>query len=222
MHTLPRWIVSGAFVLALNAGMVNSVGFLGFTHQAVSHVSGNATQLGIALNPFHSDLALVWNLTTVLLAFLIGAAISGTLLKGTQAKLGRHYDTLLLVEAIFLLIAGGLLYLELGGGYLFASAACGLQNAMVTNYSGAIVRTTHLTGVLTDMGLMIGARFRGETIDTRKARLFIALIVGFIVGGTLGAGLFSLFSYWVLAVAGVLSAILALTYRLFLAKSEPA
>ncbi len=46
---LPRWVESGAFVLALIAGTINAIGLLGFEHQAVSHVSGTATQFGSGL-----------------------------------------------------------------------------------------------------------------------------------------------------------------------------
>lgn len=46
---LPRWVEYGAFSLALLAGFVNAVGFLGFRHEAVSHLSGSATQLGVSL-----------------------------------------------------------------------------------------------------------------------------------------------------------------------------
>ena len=58
-------------------------------------------------------------------------------------------------------------------GLLLASAACGLQNALATTYSGAIVRTTHVTGIFTDLGIMLGAIFRGQTLDYRKAKLFL-------------------------------------------------
>jgi uncharacterized membrane protein YoaK (UPF0700 family) len=44
----------------------------------------------------------------------------------------------------------------------WASAACGLQNAMVSTYSGAIIRTTHITGTVTDLGAMIGQYLRGH------------------------------------------------------------
>ena len=60
-------------------------------------------------------------------------------------------------------------------GHYLASAACGLQNALVTNYSGATIRTTHVTGIFTDLGLMIGARLRGRPFDRRKALLFLLI-----------------------------------------------
>lgn len=43
---LPRWVEYGSFLLALVAGLVNSIGLLGFKHQSISHLSGTATLLG--------------------------------------------------------------------------------------------------------------------------------------------------------------------------------
>ena len=85
----------------------------------------------------------------------------------------------------FYLLSDGSFY-----GHFAASAACGIQNAMATKYSGAIVRTTHLTGIFTDLGIMFGTVFRGEAVDKRKALLFLIIISGFIFGGTFGAYLF--------------------------------
>jgi uncharacterized membrane protein YoaK (UPF0700 family) len=58
--------------------------------------------------------------------------------------------------------------------------ACGMQNAMTTRYSGAVVRTTHLTGMFTDMGLLIGHMLRSDKDfqDMWKFSLFIPIILG--------------------------------------------
>ena len=46
---LPRWVEYGSFILAFVAGLINAVGFLGFKHQSISHLSGTATLLGTGL-----------------------------------------------------------------------------------------------------------------------------------------------------------------------------
>ncbi|MDB6109551.1 MAG: putative rane protein, partial [Pedosphaera sp.] len=46
---LPRWVLWGALMLAFIAGMINAVGFLGFQHQGITHLTGTTTLLGIAL-----------------------------------------------------------------------------------------------------------------------------------------------------------------------------
>ena len=127
---LPKWIEYGAFVLAFVAGCINAIGLLGFEHQAVSHVSGTATLFGTSL--LTSDLKDIFHLLGVLLSFFMGAGLSGFLLHGTQLKIGRHYDTVLLVES--LLIFGSFYLLSTGSiyGHYTASLACGMQNALAT------------------------------------------------------------------------------------------
>lgn len=211
LSRLPKWVEYGAFMLAFVAGSVNAVALLGFQHQAVSHLSGTATLIGSAmLNPNPETL---FHLIGILLSFVMGSAISGFVLTGTSLKLGRFYDVLLVIEAAFLLVA---MYLLLNGktsGHYFASAACGLQNALATTYSGAVVRTTHLTGIFTDLGIMLGGAFQGKALDKRKACLFIIIVVGFISGGCMGAWLFLTFGFYALCVPSGLCVCLAILYR---------
>ena len=210
---LPKWVEIGAFILALVAGCVNAVGLLSFEHQAVSHLSGTATLLGADLMQGNSLDA--FHLFGVLLSFLVGSGIAGFLLHSSALKLGRHYDTALLIEAGLLLGALLLLFNGSGYGHFLASAACGLQNALATTYSGAIVRTTHVTGIFTDLGIMFGRVLRGETLDKRKAKLFGLIILGFILGGLAGAWLFAKLSFAALYVPSAICILLALTYRVY-------
>jgi uncharacterized membrane protein YoaK (UPF0700 family) len=187
---LPRWVEYGSFLLALVAGLVNSIGLLGFKHQSISHLSGTATLLGTGV--INSTVSDVLHLAMILCSFLFGASISGYFLRTGSLKLGLNYSGLLSLEALFLL---GALYFLSGDyfyGHYLASTACGLQNALATTFSGAVVRTTHVTGIFTDLGIMLGAKLRGEPFDRRKALLFILIIGGFISGGAIGAYLFNL------------------------------
>lgn len=213
---LPRWVEYGSFVLALVAGLINSIGLLGFKHQAVSHLSGTATLLGTGfVNANGSD---VLHLAFVILSFLVGSVISGYFLRSGALKLGRNYSGLLVLEGI--LILGSIYFLVDGavqGNYL-VSAACGLQNALVTTYSGAVIRTTHLTGIFTDLGIMLGARLRGEGFDKRKASLFILIIIGFISGGSLGAYFFSQLDFYALYIPAGICLLLAFSYSIYSTK----
>ena len=209
---LPRWIEYGAFTLALLAGIVNAVGLLGFQHQAISHLSGTATLLGAELLN-HQGSAL--HLAGVILSFLLGAVISGFFISSPSLKLGRHYGSLLFLEGVFLVIA--IYFLNQGSflGHYFASLACGLQNALATRYSGAVVRTTHITGIFTDLGMMFGAALRGEEFDKRKAILFLLIITGFTSGGAIGASLYNNYHFMALAAPALICFMLALFYSLY-------
>lgn len=186
---LPKWVELGAFFLALIAGCINSVGLLGFEHQSVSHLSGTATLLGTEM--LSLQFQKIFHLLGILFSFLGGACVAGFLLHGSTLKLGRHYDTVLFIEFILLCISSWLLVSGSFYGHFLASAACGLQNALATTYSGAIVRTTHVTGIFTDLGIMLGSIFSGQALDRRKAKLFLFIIFGFILGGTSGALLYT-------------------------------
>jgi len=217
LSKLPRWIEYGAFTLALLAGIVNAVGLLGFQHQSISHLSGTATLLGTSLlNSIDSSLHLVG----VLLSFLLGAMVSGLLLSGVSLKLGRHYDSLLLIEGLLLLIA--IYFLNDGSllGHYFASAACGLQNALATTYSGAVVRTTHVTGIFTDLGIQLGSALRGEALDKRKAMLFLLIISGFILGGLCGGLLYARLEFMALIVPAIICFVLALSYKIYITRNQ--
>lgn len=211
MSHLPRWAEYGAFLLAFIAGTVNAVGLLGFEHQAVSHLSGVTTLLGAGL--LQSGPSSILHLSAILLSFFVGAAASGAILHGTTLRLGRKYGVVLFIESGLLLTAALLLLNGATSGHYLASAACGLQNAMATTYSGAIVRTTHVTGIFTDLGIMIGSRLRGERIDSRRAGLFLLIIGGFITGGTGGAFLFAVAGFHALTVAAGLCFAAGIGYR---------
>jgi uncharacterized membrane protein YoaK (UPF0700 family) len=213
---LPRWVEYGSFVLALVAGLVNSIGLLGFKHQSISHLSGTATLLGTGV--VNSTFTDVFHLFIILVSFLVGASISGYFLRNGALKLGRNYSGLLSLEAVFLIVSIYFLTKDSLYGHYLASAACGLQNALATTFSGAVIRTTHVTGIFTDFGIMLGAKLRGEVFDKRKALLFILIIVGFISGGTLGAYLFSMFKFQALFIPAGICFLLALSYSIYTAK----
>jgi len=213
---LPRWVEYGAFILALVAGIVNSIGLLGFKHQSISHLSGTATLLGTGLvNATFSD---VLHLSIIIFSFLVGAAISGYFLRSGALKLGRNYGGLLYLEVVFLI--GATYFLTQGSSYgiYLASVACGLQNALASTYSGAIIRTTHLTGIFTDLGIMLGAKFSGKPFDQRKALLLLLIVTGFIAGGTLGAYLYALFNFQALLIPAGICLLLALSYSIYSSK----
>jgi len=210
---LPKWVEYGAFILALVAGFVNAIGLLSFEHQSVSHLSGTATLLGTSF--LNASFQSAIHLLGILLSFLFGSIIAGFLLHGSTLKLGRYYDTALFLESALLLIA--LWFLSVGSPYgqFFSSAACGLQNALATTYSGAVIRTTHVTGIFTDLGIMLGEFMRGDALDKRKAKLFLIIIIGFIFGGALGAFLYMKYQFMALFLPICICLSIAVVYRVY-------
>ncbi len=161
------------------------------------------------------DAAESTHLFLILASFMLGAALSGAIINGAVLRLGRRYSVALLMEAALLFLAMYSLSHGSNAGHFLASAACGLQNGMVSTFSGATIRTTHVSGLFTDLGTMLGARLRGHPLDTRKALLFLLLITGFIFGGSVGAYSFQHLQFTALAVPASAAIALAIVYWIY-------
>lgn len=210
IYKLPRWIWAGAWALAFVAGMVNAVGLLGFEHQAVTHLTGTTSMLAEALAG--RDLWAALLLAAVLGSFLAGAVLSGFIIRDSTLKVGRRYGVVLLLESALLCVAVPLLYRGNIFGTCAASFACGLQNAMVSTYSGAVIRTTHLTGMFTDVGIILGHALRGLPVEGRRLLLYSLIITAFLSGGIAGAIVFRQLGYSALYLPSGLIALAAVLY----------
>ncbi len=195
---LPRWVWIGAALLACVSGMVNVVGYLSFEHQAVSNMTGATTLLGgaIAQGDRHGML----HLAGVMLAFVLGATVSGIIVQDSTLRLGRRYGVALATVSLLLYAAIPLFQRQSMAGALLAAMACGLQNAMATTFSGAVIRTSHLSGMFTDLGIALGHALRGMPLQKRRLLLCGLVITAFFCGAVLGGLLFSALGYWALAI----------------------
>jgi uncharacterized membrane protein YoaK (UPF0700 family) len=182
---LPRWAWLGGIVLTGVAGIINAVAFLGFQHQGVTHLTGSTTLFGIALA--QHDLGLSVHLAAITAAFLAGCIASGFIVQDSTLQLGRRYGVALALESLLLFCAVPLLDRQHVVGAYLASCACGLQNGMASTFSGAVLRTTHVSGAFTDLGILLGHWLRRVSVDARRLRLCLMLIGGFLGGSWLGA-----------------------------------
>lgn len=210
---LPRWVWAGAWALAFIAGIVNVVGLLGFEHQAITHLTGTTSLMAAAAASL--DLTATFHFAAVIGSFIAGTVLSGFLIQNSTLQLGRRYGIALLLESVLLCGAVPLLMRNSNFGVYSASCACGLQNAMVSTYSGAVVRTTHLSGMFTDLGIFLGHSLRGLPVDMRRLRLCFLIISGFFCGGIAGAFAFQTLNYYALLIPGGLTALTAISYGLY-------
>lgn len=210
---LPRWVWVGAAALSSVAGIVNVVGFLGFQHQAITHLTGNTSLLAASLAS--GDWHAARHLFAAMAAFVAGAALGGLIVQDSTLRLGRRYGVALAIEAVLLALAVPLFQRGLAAGAVCAALACGLQNAMATTYSGAIVRTTHVSGMFTDLGIMLGHALRGMPLARRRLGLCVLVISFFFAGGILGALLFARFDYAALYLPASLTGITGVVYVLY-------
>lgn len=208
---LPRWVWTGAWVLAFIGGMVNVVGLLGFEHQAITHLTGTTSMLGAALAAWDWQRAI--HFSAVIGSFMAGTVLSGFIIQDSTLKLGRRYGAALLVESALLFLSVPLLSGQSPYGLYTAACACGLQNAMVTTYSGTVVRTTHLSGMFTDLGIFLGHALRGLSVDQRRIRLAFLIISGFLLGGIAGTMAYQQLGYTTLLIPGGMTTLAAVVYE---------
>ncbi len=207
---LPKWILWGGCILAFNAGCINSTTLVGFTHLSVSHVTGNVTLFAVAMADYNWQKLLM--VCTVLLSFLFGAVISGYVVGSTSLKAGRRYGRALSIEAVLLMISLVLFHQHLFWGQVFAAMACGLQNSMVATYSGAVIRTTHLTGLTSDMGSAIGNWLAGRKINKKMVMFQAVMWYCFCGGGVVGAFLYTQVGYFALVLPICIVIFVSLAY----------
>ncbi len=86
---------------------------------------------------------------------------------------------------------------------------------MASTFSGAVVRTTHLSGMFTDLGIFLGHWLRGLPVDVPRLRLCWLIIYGFLCGGIAGAVAFHHLNYSAPLIPGGLTAIASVAYGLY-------
>ena len=205
---LPPRIGSGVLLLAFVAGAVNVIGFLSFNHQGISHLTGVTSMLGSAIA--RGSIAETVHFLLAIAAFVAGCIISGAITKDSTLKIQRSYAWALFLVSALLLISIPLF--ESGDMFAIylASMACGIQNAMITTYSGAALRTTHISGMFTDLGISIGHWIRGVPSNPRRLKLCTVVITGFLFGGITSAFGFDRIGYTILLLPSLLTAVLGL------------
>ena len=212
VQRLPAWVCFGGVLLSFTAGMINSMALLSSASQAVTHVTGSISLASAALA--QQQWGSLRQLSLIVFFFLLGAILSGLITGDSKLKMGRRYGVAMLIESALLLIAMKLFIHSSFWAQMIASMACGLQNAMVTTFSGAIIRTTHLTGILTDIGAKIGHWLRGGIMDKRRLLLYLLLLGGFTLGGASAAFLFGFMGYTTMMIPALLTGASGFSYML--------
>lgn len=200
------------FLLSFMAGAVNVGGYLA-CHRFVTHVTGFATLAGIDFAEANWSDAI--GILTVPVYFLFGVMVSAYFVD-RRIHEGRkpRYSLVMGLVASCLMAAtvGGYLgwFSEFGHvvilkyDYFFLALLCGasgLQNAALTSASGATIRTTHLTGITTDLGIgMIRAaslpdRHPRRAVEIKSNYLRLGTVASFMFGSLAGALLFARFQY---------------------------
>ena len=210
-NTLPAWVLFGAVVLAFSAGILNTTALMSFTHISASHVTGNVSQFAVTVSL--SDWVNAKLFIISIFSFWFGSVLSGMLIGGSELHVTRNYGYAMYLEFGLLLLS---LILYLNGndfGQMAIAMACGLQNSMVTTYHGTVVRTTHLTGLTSDLGASVGRYLMGRKTNMAKILLQSGLWWGFFIGGFVAVWLYAQVGYLTLVLPMLVILFSAITYQ---------
>ena len=192
-----------ASLLGITAGFVNAAGFLGFS-VLTTNVTGHAALFAeqIALQNWETArIIALW-----MFLFLAGAFISSLIVSRIGKNQQYSYVIPILIETTILISVALLGYKydhSLVAKEIFAGSllfAMGLQNALVSMVSGSVVRTTHLTGTFTDLGIELAQFIKNKPEENKvlkpRIKLRMAIIFFFMCGALGGAWLFRSFSFY--------------------------
>jgi uncharacterized membrane protein YoaK (UPF0700 family) len=209
-------------ILGFQSGFMNAGGFLA-CHQFVSHITGYGTEVGIEIGQKLYFAAFGTALAPIF--FLCGAIYSGwlvdrRLILGVEPRLQTGLVTLAILNLF--IYAGGIsglfgefgepLLLERDFLLLFALCfACGLQNGLTSGLTSGQVRTTHITGPTTDIGLNIAKAFTLGRDDPERGKLVAQnwlrtkIIIAFSGGSMIATMVFTQLTYEGFAIPFALS-----------------
>ncbi|WP_408095560.1 YoaK family protein [Peredibacter sp. HCB2-198] len=213
------------FILAFQAGLLNIGGFMAI-NKIISHVTGFATFFGYEISQNQNIHAL--GMLSVPLFFLLGSMLSGYFvdLRLKLDKRPKYYITFGIIFALLsVLLIGGVTgqfgqfgeAFEINRNYallIILCLVCGIQNGTISTVSKSVIRTTHLTGLTTDLGLGIvrilnKKKLKNQINDEEKINLVrFGIILSFILGSVAGALIFRSLGFIGFAVPTIISGIL--------------
>jgi len=195
-------LILGA-IMAVIAGAVNAGGFLAI-QRYTSHMTGIIS--GIADDLIVSDLTVVLAGIASLLSFIAGAATTTIFINWARRhKLHSEYALSLALEAALLMVFGllganlnVLVEVFVPTTVLLLCFIMGLQNAITTKISQKEIRTTHMTGVVTDIGIELGRLIywnkskhfpldENVRANRQKLKAYLLIFSAFLTGAVLGA-----------------------------------
>lgn len=211
-------------LLSFKAGLLNAAGFL-IAGSYVSHITGFGTQIGIALG--HHEYTFGAELLVIPIAFIGGAVFTSMVLDANYSKdKVPHYPVVQLaitslIGLISIGFAAGFFSPDMSVGHSVSSViligmlcfVCGIKNALTTWASHGKIRTTHITGLSTDIGLHLPKLFRpsGATSRYPESRAVtyvrVATLASFSIGSCMAAILIPTVGHGIFYIAFIISVI---------------
>lgn len=208
-------------LLSFKAGFLNAAGFLA-AGRFVSHVTGFGTQVGVSLA--HEEYAFGIELLIIPLAFIAGSMVPGLILDRDYSS--HKVPPYPIVQFIITFSLAVIAALGISGWFGefstiendfhdivllgFLCFVCGLKNGLTTWATYGKIRTTHITGLATDIGLHLPKLFRGTQNGRfpeqgRVNKVRVATLLSFTTGSLVAAFIFPRFGYYGFLLPAILS-----------------
>lgn len=212
-----------ALVLATTAGILNAMalGAFGFFP---SHMSGNTSRLSSEVS--NTDLSDVLFLSSIIGAFVIGSTTSRLIaISGIKNNIRTIFSIILLFEGVMLILTSlfeTLFYSMKNNSEIivFLSFLMGIHNSTSTQLSNGRVRSTHITGTLTDAGISLGSviatllrRDPSKQVKAQRSQFIThsVTIMSFVIGGITGLLLYKQFGFNSMTAVGIFIVVIAIS-----------
>lgn len=179
MPILKVWLVSLSFI----AGALN-VCAIRFFAIPVTHHTGNMSQLAVTFS--NENIHGLLRTMSAIGGFFLGAFIAGLLFHQRNFTLKKRYGLVFMCCALCIaitIIPVISIFIKL----VLLALTAGLQNGMFMSYNNAIVRSTHVTGYLTDAAFGLGMAVRGNKTKLHFSFFYLISVLAFLLGGILFA-----------------------------------
>ncbi|MDP3392767.1 YoaK family protein [Sediminibacterium sp.] len=200
-----------ASFLSCVAGMVNVVGFLAI-QKLTTNVTGHFAFFIEAFDQLKFWEGLIYIYYVIF--FLLGAFVSNTIIEIVYRKAKRYAFSIPILLEITLLVCAGLFLHPFIHTYpdfiaFILLFTMGLQNALVTKISSSVIRTTHLTGLFTDLGIELSQLFFYNSSEQKKQltdsiKLKFTIIFSFFIGGIIAGLFYNTFALKTLIIAAAI------------------
>ena len=180
-YKISNLMILASFMAAM-AGYINTILLIEFGFP-VSQMTGVMSIL--SESSFYANAELSLKALIVLFGFIGGAFLSGMLIGDRQHRQDKRFALGMTILSLLLIISAILAILVHPLTLLTTSIACGLHNALIANYRGLQMRTTHVTGIVTDIGVYLAKLLRHKTWPW-QAWLLVLIVLGFLIGGLFG------------------------------------
>ena len=207
----PKHNLQIASLLSFVAGLVNVIGFFS-VQKLTTNVTGHFAFFVDEV--FKRNFSDAFHLALFVFFFFFGAFAANFMVETYyRIRENQIFVFPIILEALILAFVAftGNYFIQENPDIIAYSLlfAMGMQNSLVTSISKSIVRTTHLTGLFTDMGIEISQLFFYKSKTHKHSlltsiKLRITIIVMFFAGGLCGGILFDYFQIKTLILGSII------------------